>query len=117
MNAIRLVVEASIASEKLADYKVAVAKVIERIKASEPDTLGFAVYFNDDERICYFFEEYKNSEAVFTHLENSGDLIMPLIEMHETIRSEVYGNPSEALRQTLEPYGVTFLKHWQSLSR
>ena len=112
-NVIRYMIEASIAPEKLDDYKEVSAKLIENIKAGEPGTIGFDMYFNDDESICYLFEEYKDSEAVFAHMENSGELIGPMIEMTTTTRFEVYGNPSEALKQTLGSFGATFINHWQ----
>jgi quinol monooxygenase YgiN len=114
-NTIRYMIEAAIASEQLDDYKKVATKLVENIKASEPDTSGFGIYFNDDESIRYLFEEYKSSEAVFAHMENSGGLIALMIEMTTTTRFEVYGNPSDALRQALEPFGATFIRLWQGI--
>ena len=112
---IRILLEAVVNEGKLDEYKKVASAAIESVKNNEPDTLGYAFYFNDDESISYLFEEYKDSDAVFAHLQITGALITPLIEMSETKRFEVYGNPSDALRETFTSFGAIFINHWQSI--
>ena len=116
-NYIRSVAEVSIVAGKLDEFKKIATEAIERVEANEPDTLSYEWFFNDDESKCYLLEWYKNSEAVLAHLENIGDLLGSLVEISSTNRLEIYGDPSEALRQTLEPFGAKIHTHWHGITR
>ena len=50
---------------KLAEFKNVVAQVRETVKAKDPGTLRYDIYYNEDETVCAVKEKYKDSAAFF----------------------------------------------------
>jgi quinol monooxygenase YgiN len=113
-NKIRKVVEISINEGQLKKFKNAAGHFIERVKSSEPDTLIYDWYFNVGESKCYIIEEYKDSEALLTHLANIRNLYKSLFEVSEITRIEIFGDPSTEVRQA-HMAGTEFLRHWSGV--
>ena len=116
-NHIRGTAELSIDTGKLDECKKMVNELIERVKANEPNTLSYEWFFNEDESKCYLLEWYKDSEALQAHLENVGVLLGPLLEIAPLTELMIYGDPSDELRQAIEPFGAKFYKSWHGVTR
>ena len=43
----------------------------EIVRATEPGTLGYDLYLNDDQTECMFIERYRDSEAAMQHAAKS----------------------------------------------
>jgi quinol monooxygenase YgiN len=115
-NQIRKVVEISINQGKLAKFKEVSSQFIERVKTSEPDTLAYEWYFNEDQSKCYVIEQYRDSDALLIHMANIRHLYEPIFEVSEITRIEVFGDPSPEVREAhLE--GTKYLNYWAGISR
>lgn len=115
-NHIRKVVEISITEGQLEEFKNVARIFIDRVNASEPDTLSYEWFLNDDGSKCYVIEWYKDSEALMTHLANIGDLYEPLFEVSEITRIEVFGDPSPEVKQA-HMAGTKFMNYWAGVWR
>jgi quinol monooxygenase YgiN len=113
---IRKVAELSISEGKLDEFKDVAVMFIERVKSSEPNTLSYDWFLNDDKSRCVILERYKDSEALMVHLANIRNLYGPLFEVAEISRVQVFGDPSEEVRQAHLP-GTEFLDHWAGIAR
>ena len=85
---------------------------------SEPGTRNYEWYISDDEGTVHIFEKYESSEAMITHvkgfLEKWAARFMGCVD---PTRFTVYGNPSEAARELLAPFGGTYLGPWGGFAR
>ena len=60
---------------KLEEFKRLSAQALEIVKAKEPGTLQYDIYFNEDESECIVLERYRDSDAAIEHAANLGDLM------------------------------------------
>jgi quinol monooxygenase YgiN len=113
---IQKVVEVSIAEGKLGEFKEVAARFIERVEASEPNTLRYEWFLSEDGGKCYILELYKDSEALWSHLANIRDLYAPLFELAQITRIEVFGAASEGVKNAHIP-GTVFYDYWAGTTR
>jgi quinol monooxygenase YgiN len=97
MNNIQASAILKIHDGKLKEFKEVANQCIESIKASEPGTTQFDLFFNADETECVIKEDYRDSAAMFIHLGNLGALLGRMLQISD-MTLEIYGNPSEELR-------------------
>jgi quinol monooxygenase YgiN len=116
-NNIRATAEHSISEGKINEFKKLAAEIIDRVEASEPNTLSYEWFISNDESKCYVVQIYKDSEAVMAHLENVADLMGPFHEVAPLTGLMIFGSPSNELRQALEPVGVRIFEHWNGVRR
>jgi quinol monooxygenase YgiN len=110
-------VEISISAGKIDEFKQLATEIIKKVEANEPNALSYEWFLSDDESKCYVVEIYKDSEAVMAHLGNIGEMMGPILEIAPITRLEVYGSPSDELRQALEPLGAQYFEHWNGITR
>jgi hypothetical protein len=91
----------SIAKEDLAEFK-RVASELLGITANEPGTLQYDWFMNEDETQCVVRETYASSDAVLAHIGNVGELLGTIIQLGGGLELEVFGNPSDELREAAE---------------
>ena len=60
--------EFTISEGKIKEYKKLIKEMSNVVKAIEPDTINYQFYFDRSEIRCIVHETYKNSEAVFSHI-------------------------------------------------
>ena len=74
------------------------------VKANEPDTIKYQFYFDRSEIRCIVHETYKNSEAVFSHINgDASKTILPRIhDISRITRFEVFGAGSKKLQKAME---------------
>ena len=86
---------------KLEEFKRLSAQALEIVKAKEPGTLQYDIYFNDDESDCIVLERYRDSDAAIEHAANLGDLMGAVLATVEVVHGEILGEPSAELRANL----------------
>ncbi len=116
-TSIQTVVEFTINDGKIDTFKQLGKEYIELVKANEPNMLSYQFYFNDDESRCYALEFYKDSEAVFAHLENVAEVTPRALEVSQIIRVEIFGNVSDELREAVSALNPQINKHWDGITR
>jgi len=62
--------------------------------------LQYDWFFNEDHTECVVKEAYMDSNAVFTHISNQGDLLGKIRKVAD-MSLELYGEPSEELRKVI----------------
>jgi quinol monooxygenase YgiN len=101
-----------IGKENLDEFKQLAGDAL-KVTAEDPGVLQYDWFFNDDEGTCVVRETYADSEAVLTHLGMVGEALGTMIELGGGVEVEVFGSPSEALRQAtsaMQPKIYTFFQ-------
>jgi hypothetical protein len=109
--------ELSIKEGMLEEFKVLANAVIEKVKANEPNTLSYELYLSKDGSQCHVAETYRDSDAVMAHLGNIGEILGSVLEVAPLTRFKLYGNPSDEVRQALEPLGTQFFDEFSGFAR
>ena len=79
-------------------------------QANEPDTLNYEWSTNADGTICHIYERYADSAAVITHLGNFGERFAGrFLEILRPIRFDVYGSPSQDVREALAGFSPRYM--------
>jgi quinol monooxygenase YgiN len=116
-NYIRATAEHSISKGKMDEFKKLVAEIIDRVEATEPNTISYEWFLSNDESKCYVVQIYKDSEAGMAHLRNIADLMSPFHEVAPLTGLMVFGSPSDQLIQALAPVGARFYAHFNGVTR
>jgi quinol monooxygenase YgiN len=103
----------SFAGGDVEEFKRLSAQCMEIVRAREPGTLQYEIYFNDDETECVVLERYRDSQALVDHVANIGDL-MGAIMATGTVTGEVLGEPSDELRANLAAAPVRLFAPYDS---
>ncbi len=88
--------------------KTAIAKEASRelgqfLEANHPRMLHFEIYIDDAAREMTVIQIHPDEESLLLHLKLAGEKIAQAYEFLEgTTRIEIYGTPSDALRQQVE---------------
>jgi quinol monooxygenase YgiN len=114
---IRANAEHSISEGKINEFKKLADEIIDRVEATEPNTLSYEWFLSNDESKCYVVQIYKDSEAALAHLNNIADLMGPFHKVAPLTGLMIFGSPSGELRQALEPVGVKIFEHWKGVTR
>jgi quinol monooxygenase YgiN len=81
---------------KLDEWKRLTEQAMEIVRARDPGTLQYEVFFNDDESEAIVFERYRDADAALEHFGNIGHLMEPLMAT-----ATVLGTPNETMRAQL----------------
>jgi quinol monooxygenase YgiN len=102
-NQIHFRAEVTIEKGKKEEYKKLIQDMSRVVEANEPDTINYQFYLNRDETKCIVYETYRNSKAVFAHINGiASQTILPKVfNVAKVGRFEVYGKPSEELQKVL----------------
>jgi len=73
----------------------------EIVRTTEPGTLGYDLYLNDDQSECVVIERYRDSEAAMEHAANLGHLFPAVLATVAIVHGELLGEPSAELREKL----------------
>jgi quinol monooxygenase YgiN len=73
----------------------------EIVRTTEPGTLQYDLYLNDDQTECVIIERYRDSAAAMEHARNLGDLFPAVLATVEVVHGELLGEPSAELREKL----------------
>ena len=86
---------------QLEEFKRLSAQAMELVRANEPGTLQYDIYFNDDQSECVVLERYRDSGAAMAHAANLGDLFGAVLATVTVVHGEILGEPSAELREKL----------------
>lgn len=96
--------EFAIAEGKIGEFKKLIQDMSRAVEANEPETITYQFYLNTSKSKCIVHETYANSEAALAHNASiASQTILPkILNVARIIRFDVYGNPSEELREVLK---------------
>ena len=96
------------------EFKRLSAECREIVRAKEPGTLQYDIFFNDDQSECIAIERFRDSEALIEHSENLAPF-MEAIVATGSVEGELLGEPSADLRARIEDSPVRLFTPYQSL--
>jgi len=84
---------------KLKEFKALAAQAMSIVNEKEKTTtLQYDWFFNDEASECIVVERFADSNAVFTHMGNVGELLGKVLAISD-LSLAVYGDPSPELRK------------------
>lgn len=110
--------ELSIKSGKLNDFKTLMGEMVNSTKTSEPSTLNYEWYISNDNKTCHIYERYLDSNAVMIHLGTFGQKFAErFLAVVEPTRFIVYGNPSKDVTEALSGFGPVYMAQIDGFAR
>ena len=97
---------------KLGEWKRLTEQTIEIVRTSDPGTLQYEVFFNDESE-AIVFERYRDADSALEHFANISHLMEPLMAT-ATFSGEVLGTPNETMRAQLGDGGPTLFIPWMA---
>jgi quinol monooxygenase YgiN len=107
MNDIQVSAGLKIKLGKMEDFKKLANSCVEVVKQKDKGTIQYDWFYNDQKSECIVIERYVNSKAGLDHIANVGELLGRLVEL-STISLEIYGSPSDDLKNALDGWDVTY---------
>jgi quinol monooxygenase YgiN len=86
---------------KVEEYKRLSTEAMEIVRAKEPGTLQYEVYFNDDQSKAVVVERFWDSDALIEHGANMAEISEQVLETGD-VEGELLGDPSDELKAKLE---------------
>ncbi len=82
------------------EYKRWSTLAMDIVRAKEPDTLEYSIYFNADESEAVVIERFASSEALLRHGENMSEVSEAVLKT-AVVEGELLGEPNAELRAKL----------------
>jgi len=92
---------------KMEEFKKVANSCVEMVKQKDKGTIQYDWFYNHSTSECIVRERYVDSDAVLEHMANVGELLGGLVKL-STISLDLYGDPSENLKNALEGFDVTY---------
>jgi quinol monooxygenase YgiN len=114
MNTLQLTARFVIHKGKLEKFKEVAKACMRSTKEKDTGTMQYDWYFNATGTECVARETYADSDAVLAHISNLGPLLGELLAISD-FYPELYGTPSEALKNATAALKPKIYDHFQSL--
>lgn len=92
---------------KMDEFKKLAQDCVDMVKQKDQGTTQYDWFYNESRSECVVRERYIDSNAVLDHMANVGHLLGGLVAL-STISLDLYGSPSEDLKNALEGFDVTY---------
>jgi quinol monooxygenase YgiN len=103
------VITSSVKEGQLENLKALGAEMVSATQKNEPGTLHYDWNLSEDAKTCFFFEHYKDSAAVMVHTKTFGEKYADRIFTMIDIQSfEIFGNPSDEVKEVYAGFGAHF---------
>lgn len=107
-DSFRLVVHQTIKPGQFETFKKLAQDMTIGVEGSEPDTLCYEWYVNDEGTDCYLVETYADSDALLLHFSHVGEAIHKMMDVSPLLELLVLGTPNAQLREQLSGMGAKF---------
>lgn len=84
------------------------ARMVSKVQADEPGTLDYEWLVSEDCKSCAFYERYRDSEAMLTHVQGFGAFAEDFLAAVKPTGFKVYGEASDALKTTLADFAPSY---------
>ncbi len=108
-NNVFWVIELTIKSGELDNFKALMHDMVDATQANEPHAMNYEWFLSEDHTRCHVYERYADSAAVMTHVENFGHFAERFTALVEVTGMTVYGNPSDEVREAAKGFGAVFM--------
>ena len=103
-----LIVRQGIKKGDLETFRTNAEKLTSMVENTEPDTLCYDWYVNENGTDCYLVETYVNSDAFLLHLAHLTEVLRSLPATGPITEVLVLGSPSAQAREALAGMGPKF---------
>ena len=86
---------------KVEEYKRLSEQAMEIVRAKEPGTLEYSIYFNADETAAVVIERFRDSDALLEHGKNMSE-ISPQVLALGSVEGELLGDVSPEIKANVE---------------
>ena len=114
MNHLQVTARLKVHDGKLNEFKELAIQCFTAVKEKDTETLQYDWFFSEDQTEFVVRERYTDSNAVFAHLANLGDLFGKILQVSD-FSVEVYGNASQDLRDATASMNSKFYSFYQGL--
>ena len=87
---------------KLEQFKEILVELMDNVSKTEPETLIYNWYINEEGTMCQLIEQYANSEAAMFHAVNYAPFKPRLDECRKVQQLVVYGSLDDNFRSMLQ---------------
>ena len=91
---------------KAEEFKRLSQRCMDIVHTKDVGTLGYDIFFNDNESEAIVIERYVDTRALMDHLVNIGDGLMSAIAATAEVSGETLGTIDAELRQRISAQGV-----------
>ena len=93
---------------KTNEFKNLIRKMSKSVQTTEPNTLQYRFYLNEDNTRCVVYEKYADSKATLEHNEGiaSKTILPQIFKISKLNRLEVYGKPNKELQKLLPSFNA-----------
>jgi quinol monooxygenase YgiN len=86
---------------KVEEYKRLSQQAMEIVRAREPGTLEYSIYFNADETAAVVIERFRDSDALLEHGGNMAEISEKVLKTG-TVEGELLGDVTPEIRANVE---------------
>ena len=109
-NEVSWVFEITLKPGAVDEFKSLAGEMIDANHSGEPETLNYLVFITADDTRVHFYERFSDSTAVMLHVGRFGERFAArVLELATVTRFDIYGNPSDEVRETLADFDPTYL--------
>ena len=101
---------------KLAVFKTLAQACLIAVREKDKGTLQYDWFLNDEETESVVIERYLDSPSLMEHMANLGDTFGAILSLGD-FSAEVYGSPSEELRNATASMDIKIYHYTQGLDR
>lgn len=117
-NEVFWVLELSVIDGKAGELSALITEMSQATQDSEPGTLNYEWFLNEDKSKCTIYERYADSEALLIHLGNFGANFAERFMSILTIDSfKVFGPASDQVMEALSAFGATYMGYAGGFNR
>ena len=104
------VLELTIKTGEFEKFQDLMTEMVASTETNEPNTLNYERPLSNDNKTCFIYERYTDSEAVLTHLGAFGEKFAErFMAILDATRFVVYGNPSDQVREAVSGFKPIFM--------
>jgi quinol monooxygenase YgiN len=109
--------EVAVKPGEVGNFRALMEEMVDSTR-SEPGTVIYEFSINDDESVVHIYERYSDSAATMTHLKVFGEKFADrFLAAIQPGRFEVYGAPSDEVREAVTGFGPAYMKPFGGFAR
>ncbi len=112
------VFEITLQRRAVEEFKALAKEMARANEAGEPGTLNYQIFITGDGTRVHFCERFVDSAAVMAHVARFGENFAGrVLEMATVTRFEIYGDPSDQVKEVLADFNPTYLSEVAGFTR
>jgi len=98
-------------------FKKHARELIAFVRDTQPGTLIYEWYLEQDENACTIVQSFRDSSAFVAHVENGGEVTRQFLKTCRFIQVDFYGDVSDDLREMAKTWSAGIVPYHDGFSR